>query len=204
MTTAHGDVIDTDSSSAPGPGAAETSPADTGSSTSRRPVLWLLVALVVASAVFAGWAALGWYQASNDESLELARTRDQVIMAAHARIETMTSLDQRDKESVETGIAAWLDASTGDLHDELAKFDQQNEEDLLAAGNLSTGRVVEVAVIDLPAGGDSASVIASVEITVEPPEGDATVKRDRFTGDLLLVDGEWKLAALSQVPVVSP
>lgn len=201
MTTAHGDVIDTDTDS-PSPPPA-TSP-EAGSSPRRRRVLWLLVGLAVASAVFAGWAGLSWWQAKNDDSLDLARTRDQVLIAAHGNIETLTSLDQRDAESVDAGIDAWLEASTGDLNDELTKVDEQNKKDLVAAANVATGRVVEAAVIDLSAGGDSASVIAAVEITVEPKEGEATVKRNRFTADLLKVDGDWKLASLADVPVVSP
>lgn len=200
MTTAHGDVIDTDTDTDTSPSAAPSEPSAAG----RRWVLWLAIALTVASAAFAAWAALTWYQASDDESLALARTRDQVIMAAHAKIETLSTLDQRDGEAVEAGVAAWLEAATGDLHDELARFDEQNKDDLVSAGNLATGRVVETAVIDLSAGGDSASVIAAVEITVEPREGEATVKRNRVTADLLLVDGEWKLASLSPVPVESP
>lgn len=201
--TAHGDVIDTDTPSPPAETPSETPP-ETGSSAQRGPVLWLAIALAVAAAVFAGWAALGWYQASNDDSLDLARTRDQVLIAAHGNIETLTSLDQSDAEAVDAGIAAWLDASTADLKDELAQINEQNKKDLVAAGNVATGRVVEAAVIDLSAGGDSASVIAAVEITLQPPDGEATVKRNRFTADLLKVDGDWKLSSLAPVPVVSP
>lgn len=194
--TSHGDVIDTDSSSSP-----PTSPRDEAAAPQRRPLLWLAVTLAVASAVFAGWAGLRWWEASHDDSLELARTRDQVLIAAHTHIETLTSLDHRNAEE---GLEAWLDASTGDLRDEFATLDEEQREAIEAAGKVTTGRVVEAAVIDLSAGGDSASVIAAVEISVEPEVGETAVKRNRFTADLLRVDGDWKLATLAQVPVVSP
>lgn len=194
--TAPGDVIDLDKTSPPPP-----TPPDAASPALRRRIRWLVVALAVVSAVFAGWAGLRWWTASQDESLELAKTRDQVLIAAHTHIETMTTMDHRD---VDDGLEGWLAASTGDLHDDVAQVSDEDRQAIEEAGMVSTGRVVEVAVIDLSAGGDSASVIAAVEVSVEPEDGEGTTKHNRFTADLLDVDGAWKLASLDPVPVVSP
>lgn len=193
---ADGDVINLDKTPPPPPPSPPAA-----SPAVRRRILWVVVALTIAAAVFAGWAGLRWWQASNDESLELAQTRDQVLIAAHNNIETLNSLDYRD---VDDGLDAWLDATTGDLHDQLAEVGDQDKQAIQDAAKVSTGRVVEAAVIDLSAGGDSASVIAVVEVTVQPVDGETTVKSNRFTGDLVLDDGEWKLASLEQVPVVAP
>ena len=193
---ADGEAINLDNSPPPPPPVPNA-----GWRDPRRTVLLVIIALTVAAAVFAVWAGLRWWQATNDDSLALAKTRDRVLIAASSDIETLTSLDHRN---VDDGLQAWLDATTGDLHDQLAEIGPEDKQAIEDAAKVTTGRVVEAAVIDLSAGGDTASVIAAVEISVEPPKGEITLKRNRFTADLLRVDGEWKLASLDQVPVVTP
>ncbi len=161
----------------------------------------MVLGLTIAAAVFAGWATLRWWDASNDESLALAKTRDQVLIAAHANIETLQTLDYRE---VEDGLDAWLSVTTGELHEELAKVDKKDKAAIEAQAMITKGRVIDAAVLDLSAGGKDATVIAAVETTLEPAKGEITLKRHRFTANLSKVDGDWLLTALDPVPVMSP
>ncbi len=53
----------------------------------------------------------------------------------------------------------------------------------------------------------TATLIAAVEVTVsdkeseKDPSKEPAVKRNRYSADLVLVDGTWKLESLGQVPV---
>ncbi|RLV55024.1 hypothetical protein D9V41_13075 [Aeromicrobium phragmitis] len=157
---------------------------------------WLILALAVVlaiSGVVAGW--LAW----NDDTIEQAQTRDAVLVEARQHIETMNTLDYRE---VDEGLAAWADVTTGTLHDQLVGVSDEEKQLLAEQQMISTGKVVDAAVTDFDA--SSATVIAAVEVTVEDdadPDAEPTVKRNRFSAELLRVEGEWKLENLQQVAV---
>ncbi len=165
-------------------------------SPTRRRLRFALVgaaALVMLSGLFA------WWQAAGDDDIARAETRDAVLITARQHIETLNSLDYR---SVDEGLDAWLDATTGTLHDQLEAVGADERQLLADQKKISTGKVVDAAVLDLD--DDSATVIASVEITVDDDADSAqepTVKRNRFSADLVDVDGTWKLENLQQVAV---
>ena len=152
------------------------------------------VAVVLAlSGVLAAWAAL------NDDTIERAETRDAVLVRATQHIETLNTLDYRD---LDAGLEAWTDASTGTLRDQLAGVAEEDKQMLAEQQMISIGEVVEAAVTDL--NDDTATVIAAVEVTVtddSDPDAEPTVKRNRFSAELLHEDGDWKLESLSQVSV---
>ncbi|MBM9462356.1 hypothetical protein JL108_02775 [Aeromicrobium sp. YIM 150415] len=152
------------------------------------------VAVVLAlSGVLAAWAAL------NDDTIERAETRDAVLVRATQHIETLNTLDYRD---LDAGLEAWTDASTGTLRDQLAGVPDEEKQMLAEQQMISSGEVVEAAVTDLD--DDTATVIAAVEVTVtdgSDPDAEPTVKRNRFSAELLHEDGDWKLESLSQVSV---
>lgn len=172
---------------------------DTGQASPRRirrpgpSVILLLVAALVAAS---GLAA--WWQTAGDEQLVRAEQRDTVLVQARQGIEVMNTLDYRE---VEDGIEAWLGVPTGTLRDQLASVDQGEQQLLADQQKISTGDVVDAAVVELEE--DRASVIASVEITVADadPDVEATVKRNRFAADLTRVDGRWLIEDLTQVAV---
>lgn len=162
----------------------------------RRPgppmILLLVTALIAASGLIA------WWQTAGDEQLVQAEQRDTVLLQARQGIEVMNTLDYRD---VAGGIARWGEVTTGTLGDQLAAVDETEQQLLADQKKISTGDVVDAAVVELEA--DRASVIASVEITVADadPEVEATVKRNRFAADLVEVDGRWLIEDLTQVAV---
>lgn len=158
------------------------------------PLAVLLIALVVAAA-----GVLSWSRAAHDDSIALAKTRDAVLIAATSHIETLNSLDYRH---VDAGLATWAAVTTGTLHDQVTQVSPDERKLLADQKKVSTGKVVDAAVFSLD--GDSATVIASVEVTVhDDTQADATptVKRNRFSADLVDVHGKWLVENLQQVAV---
>jgi Mce-associated membrane protein len=158
-----------------------------------------LVALGVVAAIVMVSGLLAWWQAAGDEDLDRAETRDAVLIAGRQHIETLQSLDYRD---IDEGLDAWLDVTTGTLHDQLAAVGDDDRGLLADQKKISTGHVIDAAVLDLD--DDAATIIAAVEITVadDPSAGaEPTIKRNRFSADLVKVKGQWKLENIEQVAV---
>ncbi|MET0819888.1 MAG: hypothetical protein ABWY58_02905 [Aeromicrobium sp.] len=161
---------------------------------------WRLVLLLVAALVAASGAFM-WWQADRDPDRASAQTRDTVLIEARQAIETMNTLDYR---SVDKGVKAWSQVTTGTLRDQLAGVSADDRTLLAEQKKISTGRVVDAAVIDADADDGTATVIAAVEVTVRDaakPDSEPTVKRNRFSADLVKVGGRWKLESLQQVAV---
>ena len=161
---------------------------------------WLLLAVSVVAVVL---TYLSWRGADDDPDLARAELRDRAVIEGTAAVETMTSMDHRD---VEAGIKAWQAVSTGVLHDQLLTVGEDEQEMLAGQGKIATGRVVQAAVTELT--DRTATLIAAVEVTVrddESGDGDEgeepAIKRNRFSADLVLVNGRWKIENLQQVAV---
>ncbi|MGJ9412638.1 hypothetical protein ACHAAC_07990 [Aeromicrobium sp. CF4.19] len=155
--------------------------------------------LLLAAAVVAVSGMVAWWLADADAALALAEERDVVLVEGRQAIEVMNTLDYRD---VDAGIEAWQSVTTGTLADQLASVGADERQLLAEQEKISTGSVVDAAVLDLD--DDTATVLASVEVAVvDDAEEDSpsSVKRNRFSADLVLVDGEWKLQSLQQVAV---
>jgi Mce-associated membrane protein len=158
-------------------------------------LMWLLLAVSVVAVVV---AFLSWRDADNDPDRARAALRDTAVVEGTAAVETMTSMDGRD---VEAGIKAWQGVSTGVLHDQLLSVGADEQKMLADQGKIASGRVVQAALTELT--DRSATLIAAVEVTVKSADGseDPAVKRNRFSADLVLVNGQWKIENLQQVAV---
>jgi len=159
----------------------------------------LLCALAVAALGFAAVAAVSWWNASHDSSLDFARSRDAVAVAARQDIVVVNTLDYRN---VDGGLRNWLAATTGTLHDQLSHVDPAARSQIQSAETVTTGKVLAAAVSQLDDRAGTATVLATVEITVTPAGGKAAVKRNRFSATMTRLAGDdWKLSDLQQVPV---
>ena len=170
-------------------------PTDATSSARR----WWPLLLVTLAAAVAVSGLLMWWQADQDPLRAKAERRDAVLIDARHDIETMNTLDYR---SVDEGVKKWSQVTTGTLRDQLAGVSADDRKLLAEQKKISTGRVVDAAVVDVDA--TSATVIAAVEVTVKDaakPDSDPTVKRNRFSAQLVKVGGRWKLESLQQVAV---
>ena len=188
-------AVKSEAADAPDRPVAEVVGTDPRALRSRQVRLGALVvaALVLCSGLFA------WWQTSNNDALLKAQTRDAVLVATSQNIQTMNTLDYR---KVDAGLKAWAAATTGMLHDQLTGISAEDRKLLADQKKISTGKVVDAAMIKMD--NTSATVIASVEITVKDdanPDAKPTVKRNRFSADLLKVGGLWKLESLQQVAV---
>ena len=167
--------------------------------TQDAPSRWKRYGLLGVALLVAASGAFAWWQASHDADLKAADTRDVVLVQARQAIETMNTLDYR---KVDAGVKAWAAVTTGTLRDQLAAVSAEDRTLLADQKKISTGRVVDAAVVDLD--GNSATIIAAVEVTVKDAaksDSEPTVKRNRFTADAVKVGGTWKLASLQQVAV---
>ena len=72
---------------------------------------------------------------------------------------------------------------------------------IVAAKSVTTAKVLDAAVVSLDPNAGSATVIASVEITVTPDGGTAVVKRERLRAELTRVGSAWKVGQIGQVGV---
>lgn len=163
----------------------------------RRPLR--LVALLLAAAIVMGAGLVTWHRAATDRSIEMAQTRDAVLIAATGDIETLNTLDSRH---VTAGLKRWRAVTTGTLRDQLNQVDSDERTLLSQQKTVTTGKVVDAAVFSLD--DDTATVIASVEVTVKnlsKPAAKPAVKRNRFSADLVRVRGVWLLQNLQQVAV---
>lgn len=170
-----------------------------GYGRARRLLRFAPAALGVLAAAVMVAGLVAWWQAEHDDSLDLAATRDAVLIAATSDIETMNTLDYR---KVDEGLAAWGKVTTGTLHDQLAQVSADDRKLLADQQKVSVGKVVDAAVTSVER--DKASVIASVEVTVTDgadPDAAPSVKRNRFSADLVRVRGRWLLERLEQVAV---
>lgn len=160
---------------------------------------WLPWAVLVLAFAVAASGLFAWRSAATDDAVALAKTRDTVLIAATQHIATLNSLDYRD---VDAGLKGWSAVTTGTLHDQLAQVDQENRELLADQKKISVGKVIDAALTSLD--DRTATVIAAVEITVTDDAkagSEPTVKRNRFSADLVKVKGTWKLENLQQVAV---
>ncbi|GAA1743319.1 hypothetical protein [Aeromicrobium alkaliterrae] len=188
------------SDAAPAPDTSLPSGAGNGDGSERparraaAPLIALILGVVLA--VVGSWL---WWQASNDDQLAAAETRDSVLIAATGAIETINSLDYRD---VDAALTEWEDVTTGVQHDQIAATDDMQRQMLADQKKIATGEVVDAAVLRLD--GDEATVVAAVEITVvddAAPGSEPTLKRNRFSAEMKKVDGTWLIEDIKQVAV---
>lgn len=161
---------------------------------------WILraVALVVALVVVIT-GLVAWWRADHSDEATRAAERDVVLISATQDIETLNTLDYRQ---IDAGLARWQAVTTGTMHDQLTQVGAADRKLLAKQHKVSSGRVIDAAVVAL--GDGTATVIASVEVTVRDgtnPAVQPTVKRNRFTADLVRTGGTWKLETLDQVAV---
>ncbi len=176
-----------------GPGLGEVS---SNSGSPRVGTLaWVLLAVALVAVVM---TFLSWRDADGNSDLDRAAMRDRALIEGTAAVETMTSMDHRD---VAAGIAAWQEVSTGVLHDQLVSVGDDEQQMLADQGKIASGRVVQSALTELT--DRTATLITAVEVTVksEDETEEPAVKRNRFSADLVLVSGHWKIENLQQVAV---
>ena len=179
--------------------AAEKSETSTRTDGRRglRPVLLGALALAVAAAVVAGWFGVSWITAASDESLDRAKTRDEVARVADAAIDTFNTLDY---QKVDEGLDNWLNASTGPLHDDVVGRRASSKQTIEGAKTKTDAQVLSLAVTDLNEFDGKATVIAAVKVVVTIDNKEPVPKYLRVQASLERVrEVGWKLSGLGPV-----
>ncbi|MFF5261171.1 hypothetical protein ACFY4C_19700 [Actinomadura viridis] len=155
-------------------------------------------ALVVAAALFLGWACWSFWDMRQGDGQDMARDRDQAVNAARAQLAALNTMDARQ---VDRDLQRWLDASTGPLHDELKRTRAESRQKIQRAATSATGTVVDAAPTALDVRAGSARVIATVRIQITRPGAAPTVQRKRYDAALARTAAGWKLKSLTALPV---
>ncbi|MDL4818445.1 hypothetical protein [Actinomadura opuntiae] len=167
----------------------------------RRPLLagWGLIgwAAILAAAAFLGWTAWTLFPGSPDRESGPERERGTVLRSSEREIAALNTLDRADPS---TGLRAWLDATTGPLHDQLQRDEPRNRAAIGASRTSASATVTGAAVTSLDTAAGKAQVIASVRIELTPQDGAPTQQRKRFEAGVVRTASGWKLESLTSIP----
>ncbi|MGW4732910.1 hypothetical protein ACWEQC_27655 [Streptomyces shenzhenensis] len=161
-----------------------------------RPARIIAAAGLALALGFCGTGAWSYAQARGDDGLAYGRERDAALADGRRALAVLNTLDASSRERARAGIRAWRAASTGPLRDELGRTEPRT-------GASARGTVTEAAVTALDPRAGTAKLIAAVRVEVTPA-GSKTPTTDRKRLEAVLArtaPGEWKVQALSAVPV---
>ncbi|CAL9596072.1 hypothetical protein [Streptomyces sp. enrichment culture] len=161
----------------------------------RRAGILTSAGLVLALGV-CGTGAWTYAQARTDDALAYGRQRDAALADGREGIAVLTTLDASTRQRAERSIRDWRAVSTGPLREELGGTEA-------AAGTSARGTVTDAAVTALDPRSGTAKLIATVRVEVTPA-GTKKASTDRKRLEAVLArtgEGEWKVRALSAVPV---
>lgn len=156
-------------------------------------VLVVLVALAAAAVLFFG---AGWGFALTDDSIELAETRDVVLLDARQAAINLNSLDFT---AVEAGLDLWEQSSTGAVLEEFRANRAEYVQAVTEARRVTQASVTDAAVAELDVRAGVARVLVGVDVTVRPEGAEATLTRQRLQMEMTRTDDGWKVSKLAAV-----
>ncbi|MFI9628486.1 hypothetical protein [Streptomyces sp. NPDC052042] len=159
---------------------------------------WAAVLVAALVCALGGWS---YARARGDDTLAYAKSRDAALAAGRHHLARLNTLDGTDARSVDEGLGQWLDASTGPLHDQLARTRKKDADELRRSGGTARGTVTDAALTALDERTGTAEMIATVEVRVTPRTGGPGTERKRFEAVLARAAGGWKVKSLTAIPV---
>ena len=161
---------------------------------------WAVMLAAVLVCGFGGWS---YAQARGDDTLAYAKARDAAVADGRSHLARLNSMDGKSAASVKSGLAAWLAASTGPLHDRLESSREKDVAELTESGATARGKVTDAALTALDVRAGTAALIATVDVEVTPRTGKGGTERKRFEAALARTGDGWKIKALDAIPVGS-
>lgn len=180
----------------------ETGIAVSGSGGGRFPrrLLYGTAALALASIIVAAVFGVMWLVAGSGDDAELASSRDDVSDSAADAIKAVTEIDYKDPDQFFERSKA---VSTDDFGKQLTQAKDQFRKALEKAQTRVKTNVNDVAVQDLNNHEGTATFLAVVSTHISQQDDNATkVLRLKGKMERSSDDEGWKLAGMSQVPVV--
>lgn len=167
----------------------------------RRPLFarWGLIgwAAIIAAALFLAWSAWTVWQDDPAARTGPEHTRDVVLRSARQQVAALNTMNPAE---VDAGLRAWLDASTGPLHDQLKRDEPQNRTKIGKSRTTAAATVTGAAVTSLDERAGKAKVIASVQVELTLHGGSPTLQRKRFEAGTARTPSGWKLESLTAIP----
>lgn len=161
---------------------------------------WAGMLAAVLVCTLGAWSYAG---ARGDDTLAYAKSRDAALADGRTHLARLTSMDGRSAASVNSGLRAWLAASTGPLHDRLETSRKKDAGELTESGATARGKVTDAALTALDDRAGTAALIATVDVEVTPRTGKGGTERKRFEATLARTGDGWKIKALDALPVGS-
>ncbi|MEU0126860.1 MULTISPECIES: hypothetical protein [unclassified Streptomyces] len=158
-------------------------------------------AALLAAALVCALGAWSYAQARGDDTLAYAKSRDAALADGERHLARLTSMDGKNAAGVESGLTAWLAASTGPLHDRLESTRRKDAGELTESGATARGKVTDAALTALDERAGTAALIATVDVQVTPRTGKGGTERKRFEATLARTGQGWKVKALEALPV---
>ena len=149
--------------------------------------------LAVVMFVFAVFSGFIWYSSASSSESSYATTRDDALRSGQVGITNFLTLDYR---KVDEDLQRWLNSSTGDLRAEIDKDKVSRKKQLVDAKSVTSSKVLDAAITELDDRAGSASMIAVVESTVTPGNGQKVTKINRYLTRLTRTEDGWKLSQL--------
>ncbi|MFG3408354.1 hypothetical protein [Streptomyces sp. NPDC048142] len=156
-------------------------------------------AVLLVAALLCGLGAWSYGQARGDRTLSYAKARDTALTEGKRHLATLNSLDGENAKRVDDGLRAWLDSSTGPLHDQLERTRNTDAKSLTTAGDTARGKVTSAALTALDERTGTAELIATVDVEVTPRTGPAGTQRKRFAATLARTSDGWKVKSLTAI-----
>ncbi|GAA2598208.1 hypothetical protein SMC26_04750 [Actinomadura fulvescens] len=161
-----------------------------------RPAGWVAVAAASVFLVLACWSLI---QSGRGADVDRAKERDEVAQVA---VKQLTTLNSMDAKLLDISMARWLEASTGELHDELKRDQITARATFARAGTTAIATVNGLAITALDTDRGDATLLASVRVRVTTGSGqDGSEQRKRYqVGMLRTPGGGWKIKSLIAIP----
>ncbi|MFF8289780.1 hypothetical protein ACF068_11205 [Streptomyces sp. NPDC016309] len=159
----------------------------------RRYGWWAAVAVAALLCALAGRSYAG---AAGDATRALAEARDHALADGRGHLARLRGLDAAHPAAAR---AQWLDATTGDLHEQVRTAAPRKDAD---PGASARATVTDAALTALDDRAGTARLIATVRVETTPADGGpAATDRERLEAGLVRTGDGWKVAALTAVPV---
>jgi Mce-associated membrane protein len=167
--------------------------------TRPRRTTMLTAALVLAvAAVLAGFYGVSWAVTAHGDSLSYATQRDEALRVGQQGVINFTTADSRKAQSI---LDIWERTSTGALHDEVVRDRKTYSDAMTASKSVRTPEVLGAAMTELDDRAGKARMIVVAKLILTPDGQQPTEDRGRYQVELTREAGQWKLSALSPVPV---
>ncbi|MDT7785544.1 MAG: Mce-associated rane protein [Pseudonocardiales bacterium] len=153
----------------------------------------LAAVFAVVMLVFAVFSGFVWYSSAHSSESSFAATRDDALRSGQVGISNFLTLDYK---KVDEDLQRWLNSSTGELRAEIDKDKDSRKKQLVDAKSVTTSKVLDSAITELDDRAGTASMIAVVESTVTPADGQKVTKINRYLTKLTRTEDGWKLSQL--------